>query len=341
MSPIYGQDHILREFDSELAEDRLAHAYLLVGPKNIGKMAVAIHLAQTINCSPMNGNRPCQKCTQCNRISNAEHPDVRIETVGQPDDDPNRTRIRRQAILEIIHSVQITPYESSHRIIIFDGAESLSGVAANTLLKTLEEPPDNVIFLLLTDRETLILPTIRSRCRKLQLRLLPKVEISDYLIERHHVDPGVAEQLSRLSRGCLGWAINAVANKDTLEDRIHLTNSVYETSMAPLATRFEYALEIAETYRKNRVEAKNILYLWQRWWRDLLLVKLGTEDFITNLDYNNELKLHATSVTKTDIVKFIKTLNDTLSHLDYNVNPRLALEVLMLNLPPHNSPKVL
>ena len=185
MSPIYGQDHLLHELNAALTENRLAHAYLLVGPTHIGKMSLAIHLAQTINCLNKGASGPCQECDSCKKISNAEHPDVRIETIGQPDDDPSRTRIRRQAILEIIHSVHMTPYESSHRIIIFDGAESLSGVAANTLLKTLEEPPDSVIFLLLTDRETLVLPTIRSRCRKLQLRLMPKMEISNYLMEQH------------------------------------------------------------------------------------------------------------------------------------------------------------
>ena len=333
MSPIYGQDHLLHELNAALTENRLAHAYLLVGPTHIGKMSLAIHLAQTINCLQKIARSPCQKCASCKKISNAEHPDVRIETIGDPDDEPSRTRIRRQAILEIIHSVQMTPYESSHRIIIFDGAESLSGVAANTLLKTLEEPPDNVIFLLLTDRENLVLPTILSRCRKLQLRLMPKREISNYLVEQHNIEPKLAEQLGRLSKGCLGWAINAIIDEDTLTSRTNLINTIYETSKAALQTRFDYASELADAYRNNRVEVKNVLFLWQNWWRDLLLVKIGTEEFILNLDYLNELRLHASHLTQTDIVTFLKGLEDTISHLDSNINPRLAIEVLMLNLP--------
>ena len=341
MSLIYGQDHLLHELHSALAEGRLAHAYLLVGPTHIGKMSLAIHLAQTINCLKKVASDPCQECTPCKKILNAEHPDVRIETIGQPDDEPSRTRIRRQAILEIIHSVQMTPYESSHRIIIFDGAESFSGVAANTLLKTLEEPPDSVIFLLLTERENLVLPTIRSRCRKLQLRLMSKLEISNYLIEQHNIEPELSEQLGRLSQGCLGWAINAITDEETLKSRINHTNAIYETSNAPLQTRFDYASEIAEIYRKSRVEARNILFQWQKWWRDLLLVKIGTEEFILNLDYIDELQLHASALTQTDIISFLKGLEDTISHLDRNVNARLALEVLMLNLPTSNHPQTL
>ena len=336
MSPIYGQDHLLRELNSALTESRLAHAYLLVGPTHIGKMSLAIHLAQTINCLKKVDSGPCQECTPCKKISNAEHPDVRIENIAQPDDEPSRTRIRRQAILEIIHSVQMTPYESSHRIIIFDGAESLSGVAANTLLKTLEEPPDNVIFLLLTDRENLVLPTIRSRCRKLQLRLIPKLEISNYLMGQHAIEPELAEQLGRLSKGCLGWAINAITDEDTLTSRINHTKAIYETSKATLQTRFDYASDIAEAYRKNRVEAKNVLFIWQIWWRDLLLVKIGTESFITNLDYISDLRLHASGLTQTEIINFLKGLEDTINHLDRNVNARLAMDVLMLNLPVSN-----
>ena len=110
----------------------------------------------------------------------------------------------------------------------------------------------------------------------------------------------------------------------------------YKTSIATLQPRFDYASEIAEAYRKNRVEAKEVLFLWEKWWRDLLLIKIGTEDFILNLDYINELRLHASGLTQTDIINFLKVLEDTIGHLDRNVNAQLAMEVLMLNLPESN-----
>ena len=335
MPAIYGQDHILRELDSELTKNRLSHAYLLVGAPHIGKMSLAIYFAQSINCLNGANSYPCQNCNQCTRISNGQHPDVRIETLGQMKEDLNRTAmyITIDQVRDVTYNVHLAPYESSHKIIIFDRAELLHGPSANALLLTLEEPPANVIFFLLTDREDAVLPTIRSRCRKLQLHLIPKLEISQYLIKTHQVDPILAEQSARLSSGCLGWAINSITDNDVLTDRAHHIKAVYETSQSTLKTRFDYASEIAQMFRQDRTSAKNILFFWQRWWRDLLIIKVGTEHYITNLDYIIELKLHATTLTQADIVKFLKTLDDTLDNLDDNANPRLALEVLMLNLP--------
>jgi len=162
---------------------------------------------------------------------------------------------------------------------------------------------------------------------------MPKVEISNYLMDQHNIEPRLAEQLSRLSKGCLGWAINAVTDEETVTSRIKHMNAISKTSSATLQSRFDYASEIAETYRKNRAEAKDILLLWERWWRDLLLLKIGTEDFILNLDYINELRMHASGLTQTEIVGFLRSIEDTIGHLDRNVNARLAMEVLMLNLP--------
>ena len=335
MSTIYGQDHILRELDSELAQNRLSHAYLLVGAPHIGKMSLALHFAKTINCLNLYDGTPCQNCNQCIRISNAQHPDVCIETLGTMLNDSSRTAMSMHInqIRDVLHRVNLSPFESSHKIIIFEKAELLNQESGNALLLTLEEPPPNVVFFLLTDKENAMLSTIHSRCRKLQLHTLPKREVSNYLIEKHHVEPSVAEQLARLSQGCLGSAINSIINTEILIDRTNQITKVYETSQSPLQTRFAYASEIAETFREDRASAKNILFFWQRWWRDLLLVKIGTEDFIFNLDYISELRLHASSLAQTQVVNFLKCLEDTISHLDRNVNARLAMEVLMLNLP--------
>ena len=335
MSTIYGHDHILRELDSELAQNRLSHAYLLVGAPHIGKMSLALHFAKTINCLNLDGGTPCQNCNQCIRISNAQHPDVRIETLESMISDSSRTAksMHIDQIRDVLHHVNLSPFESSHKIIIFEQGELLNDESGNALLLTLEEPPPNVVFFLLTDQESAMLSTIRSRCRKLQLHPLPKREVSNYLIETHHVEPSLAEQLARLSQGCLGSAINSITDTEILIDRTNQIKAVYETSQSPLQTRFAYASEISQIFRQDRASAKHILFFWQGWWRDLLLVKIGTEDFILNLDYINELRLHASGLTQTNIVDFLKSLEDTTRHLDRNVNARLAMEVLMLNLP--------
>ncbi len=218
-------------------------------------------------------------------------------------------------------------------MVIIDGAESMSDDAANALLKTLEEPPPQVMFLLLTANEGALLPTVRSRCQSMILVPLSKDKMVERLITGHQTTPEQAEQLFRLSRGCLGWAIGALADAQVLEQRQADLEKLQETLDAGLETRFTYANEIATLFSSDRDAAKDLLALWLRWWRDLLLIKEGAEEFLHNSDHAEALKSQASTLTTAEIVQFINRLMQTLSNLDSNVGPRLAMEVLMLNLP--------
>ena len=214
-----------------------------------------------------------------------------------------------------------------------DGAESMSDEAANALLKTLEEPPPQVMFLLLTANEGAVLPTVRSRCQTLGLLPLPKDQLVERLITDFQARPEQAEQLYRLSRGCLGWAINALEDSQVLEQRQADLEKMQETLDAGLETRFTYANEVASLFGSDRDAAKDLLALWLRWWRDLLLIKEGAEEFLHNADHAESLRRQASGLSTPQIVQFINRLMQTLGSLDSNANPRLAMEVLMLNLP--------
>jgi DNA polymerase-3 subunit delta' len=239
-----------------------------------------------------------------------------------------------------LHQVGLKPYEGACGVIIFDGAESMSEEAANALLKTLEEPPPQTILLLLTANEDALLPTIRSRCHRLLLRPTPKQQIMDKLVSEYSADPHQVEQLSRLSRGCFGWAINALTISELLERRKAELEQVRETTEASLESRLEYASELASLFSRDREAARQVLYLWQSWWRDLLLVKEGAVDYIHNTDWVAQLSLQAARLTVPQMTGFLKRVLQTLEALDRNANARLALEVMMLDLPvhPQNSP---
>ena len=141
--------------------------------------------------------------------------------------------------------------------------------------------------------------------------------------------------MARLSRGCLGWALNVPAGKATVAwrneaDRLERLN---DTCRSGLDTRFDYATELAGLFYKDRELARQQLYLWLRWWRDLLLIKEGGEAFIHNTDRETELRLQAAQLGTPEIVGFIRKLSETVEALDSNASARLALEVLMLDLP--------
>ncbi len=333
MWTIYGQDHLLKRLEPSLRQRRQSHAYLLSGPPHVGKMALAINLSQAVNCLDGPGV-PCGSCTQCTRIAQGRHADIRILAPGKGEEGRSaRTVIGINEIKEALRRVNLNPYEGSTSVVILDGAESMSDEAANALLKTLEEPPPQLMFLLLTANDSAVLPTVRSRCQTLNLHPLSKEQMVERLITVHQATHEQAEQLYRLSRGCLGWAISALNDAQILEQRQADLEKLQETLDAGLQTRFTYANEVASLFGSDREAAKDLLALWLRWWRDLLLIKEGAEEFLHNMDHADYLRGQASGLSTPEIVQFINRLMQTLACLDSNVSPRLAMEVLMLNLP--------
>ena len=354
MWQIYGQDHILRQLEPALAGDHLSHAYLLVGPPHVGKMTLALNLAQSVNCLEGPGV-PCGACTQCSRIAAGHHADVRIvavgrrDTTGASDDGSGRahtpadsdeaarpaqsTVIHIDGVRDVLHQVNLKPFEGSRIVVIFDGAESLSEAAANALLKTLEEPPPQVLILLLTTNEESLPSTVLSRCQRLVLLPLSQIQLAERLVADHQAGAEEAQRLARLSRGCLGWAIGALEDPQVLEQREAELDRLREACEAGISLRFGYAAELATLFSKDREATIQLLYLWLRWWRDLMLIKEGVQEFITNEDQLSELNLQATQLTTGRIVQVIKRVIHTIEALDHNANAKLTLEALMVGLP--------
>ena len=157
--------------------------------------------------------------------------------------------------------------------------------------------------------------------------------LAERLVADHQAGAEEAARLARLSRGCLGWAIGALEDPQVLEQREAELDRLREACEAGLSLRFGYATELATLFSKDREATIQLLYLWLRWWRDLMLIKEGVQEFVTNEDQLSELSLQATQLTTGRIVQVIKSLIHTIDALDHNANPRLTLEALMVGLP--------
>ncbi len=325
-----GQSKILTLFERSLEAGDLAHAYLIVGAEHIGKMTLALDLARAVNCE---GDKPpCSKCEPCSRIINGKHTDITIISVSTPSSQgeaKTRTEIGIDDIKDLQRSACLPPYEGKYKVFIIEDAEYLSGEAANCLLKTLEEPPPRVIILLLTANEIRLLPTVVSRCQRVELKPMSCAEIEEVLVGSYAVDSSRARLLSRLSQGCLGWALRALADADYLAKRTQALTEMCSLLSAGWTERFTYAAKVAN----DRRSAEEVIKIWLAWWRDIMLAKYGCEQGITNADYVAVLEKWAAELNLTEIRDFIDTLQKSLSHISLNANLRLVLEILMLEMP--------
>jgi DNA polymerase-3 subunit delta' len=313
--------------NQSLRNGQLSHAYLLVGPAHVGKFTLAMNLAQAVNCE--SESRPCQECTSCRRIAASKHSDV--HTVDLLSVDKKEISIRQ--IAEMQTAAHLPPFEGKHKVFIFDRAEVLSHEAANSLLKILEEPPPNVLIILLTARESALLPTIASRCQRVELRPLPLNTVRDVLTSEHQIPQDKADLLARLSGGCLGWALLAVRDETVLSERDGRLADITRLQAGSTRDRLAYAAELATLFGKGRDRAADVLSAWLQWWRDLLLIKCDNSRWIINMDRMAVLSKQAESLTVGSIATFMSDIRTAGQQLEQNANPRLALEMLMLRMP--------
>lgn len=322
-----GQEQAIRWLEHALATGRLAHAYLFAGPSHMGKATLALELAQAVNCEGA-GPGPCGQCRPCQRIAAGKHADVITLRRGE-----GRTEISIDQVRDVQRRASLKPVEGNWLVCIVDGAEEMSAEAANCVLKTLEEPAPQALFILLTSREARLLPTVRSRCQRLALKPVPRARVEQEMLKRG-VEPGRAALIARLSRGRLGWAIaSAQESAEVWHRRVQAVERLGSLPRAGYGDRLGYAAQWASQFSRRRDQAFEEMDLWQDWWRDLLLARGGCSDFVCNWDYSEQLQQQAQGFGLGAIVGFLQDLRRTRRALEANASPRLALEVLMLHLP--------
>ena len=199
--PVSGHDWAVLSLDRAVSADRPAHAYLISGPPQIGKATLARSLALALDCQAAESARPCGQCRSCQLINAGKHPDAQLI-------EPDGARVKIDQVRALQHDLALRPIEGRYRVAIFDQFETATIEAQNALLKTLEEPPDYVVLIVLAADPELLLPTIVSRCQQMPLRPLTIAQVREALIKQWNVEPDQANLLAHFSGGRLGWAVN-------------------------------------------------------------------------------------------------------------------------------------
>src|SRR3990170_358638 len=274
---LVGQDRAVAALERALREGRVAHAYLFVGPERVGKHTLALKLAQALNCegasahgepaSPEPSRRvePCGECAPCRRIAAGLHADVQTVTV----EEDAQKGIHVSQIREVERATALKPFEGRCRVVIIDPAEEMNAAAQNAFLKTLEEPPPQVVFALVTADESRLLPTIRSRCRRLELRL-PALSEGEAALLARGVEAERARLLARLARGRIGWALEAAGDASLLERRQELLSQARALASMSVAQRLELAERLAGDFKRRPEALFAALEAWGDWGGDVL-----------------------------------------------------------------------
>ena len=331
MFNVLGHEVATKTLELAVRSGHMHHAYLLAGPAHIGKRTFAMQIAQVMNCLRPD-DVPCGECEACTRIANGIHTDVRVFTVDSDPDEGPTTVIGRDSILELISAAHLRPYEGRTRVFIFDEADRLSQAAGNTLLKILEEPPPDVLMLLLSADAERVLPTVKSRCQSIELHPMAIDRVVKILGERG-VGEEKAEVIGRLSGGCIGWAIEAAREPAVLagvHQRLERIAGVIEET---LEARFGYAEDLARRFQRDRVAGREELYLWLRWFRDILLIQHRRADAVVNVSWSDTLIRQADALTPAQVVLWLRLVTESIELLERNANARLTLDVLMLEAP--------
>ena len=323
-----------------LQTDRLAHAYLITGPRSVGKRTFALEIAQAVNClAPEVDDRPDRTCQQCRLIERGVHPDVRVVKRA-----PERRMIAMRASgspreyadnVEFIQAdAQLRPVMGRRKVYLIVYAEELAEDAGNRLLKTLEEPPPFVLFLLTAIERGGVLPTIASRCQELRLRPAPRGQLATAL-EDLGVESERALQLAALAGGRQGWAVNAARDPALFEQQRVFAQQLVEALRGSRVDRLVRARALSERWYGHPDTVRETLRVWMSWWRDVLLVQLGLLNRIVHLEGSERdaLQSAAASVSHGSAREAAAAIQQTLADLDTNVNARLALDLLLLRLP--------
>jgi DNA polymerase III subunit delta' len=339
-STVIGHEWAIELLSGAFANGRLAHAYLLAGPANIGKTILARTFAQMLNCQeidPANGNSgkdlsPCQVCRACQLIARDAHPDVRVIKPELSSSGRTET-LRIEQVRALQKELALAPYEGRYRVAILTRFEKASAGAANALLKTLEEPAERVVLILTTDSADLLLPTIVSRCQSLALRPLPIEKVEAALLFQWDATEEKAHELACLTDGRLGLAVKLLSEPERLkwrQGRLDLLESLLGLDRT---RRFQHAERLAGDREAETLS--ETLELWQSWWRDVVLIaasRPGTRS-ITNVNRIDRIRTAAADYGLRTATRAMRSIQRTIWQLDRNANARLALEVLMLDLP--------
>ena len=300
LEDILGNEHIVEHFKKAIENNKISHAYIINGEKGMGKRTVAKAFAMTLLCEEK-GTVPCMKCHSCVQALTDNNPDLIMITPDKP------TTLSIDHIRQtLVNDVELKPYSNSHKVYIVEDAELMNNAAQNAILKTIEEPPEYAVIILLTTNISALLQTVLSRCVKLDMQPLKKEVVKKYLMEKEKVVDYQADIAVSFAGGNLGKAIELSKSQDfaeMLDEVIQLLRYIKDMQAYEVVA----AVKRASEYKFRFTDYIDLMILW---FRDVLVYKASQN--VNELIFKDEIqtiKKHAAKSSYNGIEHILEAMN--------------------------------
>lgn len=329
---ILGHDKEIAVLKKALSNDRVAHAFLFVGPEGCGKRLTALSLAKSLNCSTLKDDF-CGECPNCSDIQNLSYTDVFVVEPREPEykgggvDHVSGT-IKIDAVRDVQQRLAYRAVRGGKKICIVDGTDKMNRDAQNAFLKTLEEPPSDSIIILIASDNGAILQTIVSRCQRIPFGPLPQSIIVEILKQRLGVSEDTAKLIAAFSGGSVGRALS-FDTEYFIEQRKKMVEMLSQLSIRDAERIFNAAEEIA----KGDAPVESLEFL-KMWYRDIAVLKEGREDIVINSDLLPVLRHHAQAQNFNKLMSGFKMIHQAQVDImpPRYANKQLTIENLLLQL---------
>ena len=322
---VVGHKNIIKYISSAVQADAVSHAYILNGERGSGKRLLANLFAMSLQCqNRAEDGEACGKCQSCKQAQSGNQPDIIKVTHEKPNTisvDDIRTQVNNDIVIK--------PYSSKYKIYIIPEADLMSAQAQNALLKTIEEPPEYAVIMLLTENAEALLPTIRSRCVMMKLRNIKDQLVKKYLMEHLHVPDYQAEIDASFAQGSIGRAKEAATSQEFAE---MTQNALRILKYANTMEVYELS-DAIKSLSEDKQNINDYLDIFQFWFRDVLMFKATQE--IDNLVFKQEINFireQAKQRSYENLENILDSIQKTKVRLKANVNFDLAFELLFLTI---------
>lgn len=316
---ILGHERIIEVLRRSLRTGKIAHSYLFEGISGCGRKKTALALIQALFCSVLPDDA-CGDCPSCRKVTGGNHADIHlIEPL------PDKRDISIDQLRAMQRELSLRPYEAPRKACIIEPAERMSVNAANSLLKTLEEPPGNALIILLTENAGMLLPTIRSRCQLIRFSHLSPEHVRT-LLERGGIADGTASLLAPMSGGSMQQAYG-LDNGSLASRREMVLTLLAQLNLDRISTVFDASEELSG----NRDETIETLDMMISFFRDAVHLAAGSSDII-NRNIRHAIESISTRRSFPRNLELLNRIYDTRHAVQRNANPKLALDHLFMNI---------